>query len=108
MQSILSGEGFEKWLKAQQSTKKPFSPQCPAMDILRRFVHQDEPVVEGTTFFYIAEYFKGTCHERLPIACADFGYTRKELDQLAKDGKTAKDVAKEIIERPQPDAGTTV
>lgn len=52
------------------------------------------------TFRYIVEFFDNKPqHPRFKTACSDYGYTIEEITGLKNSGKTAKDIAKEILDR---------
>lgn len=53
------------------------------------------------TFKHIINYmsWNQVDKSRLPVALADYGFTLEELDSALKEGKTAKDIAAEIIAR---------
>jgi len=96
---ILDPKGWNAYAAAQSSDKKPM----PTMiyHFLQEFIDYNRNL-DGTTFRYIAEYLEtgNNIHPyRLEVACSDFGYTLCELDSLRIDGKTARDIAVEILGR---------
>lgn len=93
----LNPEGWAAHAAAQQVRKAPMPPR--ALGHLKRFA-EGGPLSEGSTFTHIVNFFKGAPDGgRLEVACADFGYSIAELRALAGAGKTAQDVATEIIAR---------
>ena len=96
---ILDPQGWNAYAAAQSLDKKPM----PSMiyNFLQQFI-DNKRNLDGTTFRYIAEYLESgetTQPYRLEVACSDFGYTMGELDLLRVSGKTARDVAAEIVGR---------
>ena len=93
----LTPQGWAAHAASTQARKAPMPPRVRSL--LKRFVAEGGPL-EGSTFTHIANFFKGAADaERLEVACADFGYSIAELRALANAGKTAQDVATEIIAR---------
>jgi hypothetical protein len=96
---IINSEGWNAYAAAESFDKKPM----PTMiyHFLQEFIDYNRNL-DGTTFRYIAEYLEtgNNIHPyRLEVACSDFGYTLCELDSLRIDGKTARDIAVEILGR---------
>ena len=89
----------------QQLPRKKW--KLPIAFIIQRWLDtNDNTVLENCTFRYIVNYFNGCQPDRLKIALYDFGYTLRELEILQKEGKTARDIALEIVSRTeeQPDS----
>jgi len=96
---ILDSQGWNVYAAAQCSDKKPM----PSMiyNFLQEFI-ENKRNLDGTTFRYIAEYLETGDNiqpYRLEVACSDFGYTLCEIDSLRVSGKTARDIAAEIVSR---------
>ena len=96
---IFDPQGWNAYAAAQSSDKKPM----PSMiyNLLQQFL-DNKRNLDGTTFRYIADYLESGNNiqpYRLEVACSDFGYTMGELDSLRVSGKTAKDIAAEIVGR---------
>ena len=54
----------------------------------------------STTFKYVDLFFRtGEVHDRIIIACGDFGYTYAELITAKSHGKTSADIGQEILQR---------
>ena len=93
----LSPTGWAAHAASAQLRKAPMPPGARRQ--LKSFA-EGGPLSEGSTFTHIANFFKGAADsERLEVACADFGYSVSELRALAAAGKTAQDVAAEIVAR---------
>ena len=96
---IFDPQTWNAYAAAQSCDKKPM----PSMiyNFLQEFI-DNKRNLDGTTFRYIADYME-TGHNiqpyRLEVACSDFGYTMSELDFLRINGKTARDIATEIVGR---------
>lgn len=90
--------GWADWSAEQQATREKMP--LAVHSILLRYIQNSATDLSWTTFRHIAAYFAtGTRGARLEVACADFGYTFEELEALRGAGKTAKDVASEIVGR---------
>jgi hypothetical protein len=97
LDSLPADPGYQKYLQRASRRKEKMPPAV--CGILQRWVQSGDSL-NFTTFQYIVAFFvKGEEHERLPVACADFGYSREELRQMKAQGKTAIDIAVEIIDR---------
>jgi len=96
---ILDPQGWNAYAAAQSSDKKPMPPMI--YNFLQKFL-DNKRNLDSTTFRYIAEYLETGDNiqpYRLEVACSDFGYTISELDSLRVSGKTARDIAAEIVGR---------
>ena len=94
--------GFDAWVATGQGAK------VPLRSAFYYYLHawaQATPIIHargmpGATFDYVIRFFAtGEEHWRLPVALADIGYTLDEIKALKADGRSAKDLAKEILER---------
>jgi len=91
--------GYKQWSEEKQETKEPMPDGVCSK--LRAYISTgDADHLQGTTFRYIHMYMnKRKEVGRLEVACADFGYTMAELNDMVSNCKTAVDVAREIISR---------
>jgi hypothetical protein len=85
--------GYDAWLRAQQETKKPLPPAFHHL-LTEWRERRDTKTLHSTTFQYVVDYWN-----RFDVALADIGYTRAELDQAKKEGKTLDDIVDEILAR---------
>jgi hypothetical protein len=92
---------YQAWLVAQAQVKKQLPPA--AFTAIKGWMETPGSKagdIPHVTFTYIAAFFEtGKEADRLKVACADYGYTIDELKALKAAGKTAKDVAAEIVAR---------
>ncbi len=99
----LSGHvGYQQWLKERAEKKMQLPPG--AYNAIKRWLEAPPGItedIEHTTFVDIVGFFEGRVPrpERFKVACADYGYTKEELMLLLQSGKSAHDVAAEIIAR---------
>ena len=78
-------------------------PPLAANQFLSEWLAQERPALHidaRPTVCYSSVYFStGVVHPRLKVACADYGYTQVELAAFKAQGKTARDLAQEIVAR---------
>lgn len=95
----LNPHGWNEYAFTESLKKKPMPTMVHSL--LQQFL-DNKRNLDGLTFRYIADYLEtGENNQpyRLEVACSDFGYTLKELQMLHINGKTARDVAEEIVGR---------
>ncbi len=98
--SMRANKGYQDWLKAQPIVKKQMPPGACAALLGWVKEGRDSDDIAHSTFQYIAMLVdEGKEHSRLAVAALDFGYTRDELLQLKQQGKTGKDIAREVLAR---------
>ena len=95
-------KGFDAWIDRQQRIREPL--QSAFYYCVQAWMNATPVVhangVPGTTFNYVVQFFKtGERHARLPVALGDIGYTLDEITVLKQEGKTAEDIAREMLAR---------
>jgi hypothetical protein len=90
---------LQRLMHEAQKTKEQMPPF--ALGVMRAYLGGKNSDARGTTFTHIVRYMEDGSdpEKRLWVACADYGYTVEELDTLKAEGKTAKDIAQEVVDR---------
>jgi hypothetical protein len=91
---------YGKWLERRQHVKE--RPQPAFYAVLTGWIKDGDALgpLPSTTFDYVIQYMANReQHPRLGVGLGDIGYTREELDALLSVGKTALDVAREVVAR---------
>lgn len=90
--------GYTRWLEQRQHVKE--RPQPGFYAALQGWLSEGDARAPcpPTTFDYVIRYMANReQHPRLAVGLGDIGYTREELDALLAQGKTALDVAREVV-----------
>jgi GTPase SAR1 family protein len=93
-----SHNDMDAWLSQRAQTKHKVP--SPIHGLLTQYAQGKRDEAEASTFVYIILFFAtGEENPRLKVASADYGYTLEELKTLKGQGKTAREVAGEIVSR---------
>ncbi len=89
----------DAWIARMQQTKARQAPLTH--HLISEWVKKcDDYELDMCTFLYVVRYWnEGLATFRLPMALAEIGYTKAELDALKADGKTLVSVAQEVLAR---------
>ena len=97
--------GFPEWERAIPSLYKRNLSKKEKVDVtiynaIKKWLDTDNDYyIIMCNFKYIVNFFKGIYDNKLNVICQEYGYAFDELCNLKNNGKTAKDIAKEIINR---------
>jgi len=98
-QEQVFGKSYQDWLDKRSTTKNKL--YIGAYTCIKKWYElEDIKFLNSCTFRYIVEFFENKPpNPRFKTACSDYGYSIEELTELKNSGKTAKDIAKEILDR---------